>query len=98
MLSHSQKAISHRDEPPQLWGDFVYMVPPFLAYYGAATGDASLMREAVEQCELYAKVLETNITLANGSSCAGLLRHIVSDPARLDPDVCCSDPHVWLTR
>ncbi|OBZ73000.1 hypothetical protein A0H81_07148 [Grifola frondosa] len=27
-------AISHRVEQVQLWSDFVYMVPPFLAYYG----------------------------------------------------------------
>lgn len=34
-------AISHRTEQVQLWSDFVYMVPPFLAYYGVTTGNQS---------------------------------------------------------
>ncbi|KAG9049183.1 hypothetical protein FS837_011002 [Tulasnella sp. UAMH 9824] len=28
-------AISHRSEQVQLWSDFIYMTPPFIAYYGA---------------------------------------------------------------
>ena len=97
-LNSGHSALSHRDSPPQLWGDFVYMVPPFLAYYGVATGDSSFMQEAVRQCELYAQILETDIILPNGTSCVGLWRHIVSQPAELEPDVCCSDPYVWFTR
>ncbi|GAA5886905.1 hypothetical protein JCM6882_009379 [Rhodosporidiobolus microsporus] len=51
----SDGAISHRppSEPVQLWSDFVYMVPPFLAYYGIATSNVSLIREAYTQCRLY---------------------------------------------
>ncbi|KAG9088689.1 hypothetical protein FRC07_012486, partial [Ceratobasidium sp. 392] len=30
----SSGAISHRSDQTQLWSDFIYMVPPFLAYYG----------------------------------------------------------------
>ena len=97
-LDAAHAAISHRDHPPQLWGDFVYMVPPFLAYYGAATSDITYMKEAVRQCELYAQILATDILLPNGTSCVGLWRHIVSHPADLESDVCCSDPYVWLTR
>jgi rhamnogalacturonyl hydrolase YesR len=73
------------------------MVPPFLAYYGVATHDMRYMEVAVSQCHLYGEVLSTNITLANGQSCHGLWRHIISDPATLDPGVCCSDRDVWLT-
>ena len=98
IVNDTHAAISHRDEPAQLWGDFVYMVPPFLAYYGAFTRDVSFMQEAVRQCKLYGQVLETNVTLFNGSSCFGLWKHIVSQPAQLEPAVCCSDPDVWLTR
>ncbi len=28
-------AISHRASEAQLWADFIYMAPPFIAYYGA---------------------------------------------------------------
>lgn len=97
-LSATHAAMSHRDDPPQLWGDFVYMVPPFLAYYGVAIGDLSFMQEAVRQCELYTQILATDIILPNGTSCVGPWRYIVSHPAELEPDVCCSDPYVWLTR
>ncbi|KAI9448527.1 Six-hairpin glycosidase [Lactarius indigo] len=32
-------AISHRDDQVQLWADFVYMVPPFIAYFGVLQND-----------------------------------------------------------
>jgi rhamnogalacturonyl hydrolase YesR len=73
------------------------MVPPFLAYYGVATKDIGYLEEAVLQCQLYAEVLSTTIVLEDGQHCHGLWRHIVSDPAILEPGVCCSDPDVWLT-
>ncbi|KAG9006318.1 hypothetical protein FRB93_008807 [Tulasnella sp. JGI-2019a] len=50
-------AISHRPDLVSLWSDFVYMVPPFLAYYGAVTGNTTLMREAHHQISLYRAVL-----------------------------------------
>jgi rhamnogalacturonyl hydrolase YesR len=44
----------------QLWADYIYMVPPFIAYYGALqggpTGD-SLLQVAYEQVKLYRDVL-----------------------------------------
>ena len=31
----------------------MYMVPPFLAYYGITTGNQSMLQEAYEQVRLY---------------------------------------------
>lgn len=42
-------AISHRTDQTQLWSDSVYMVPPFLAYFGALHKDAGVMRAAYDQ-------------------------------------------------
>nr|VWP00542.1 Avirulence protein A [Ganoderma boninense] len=64
-------AISHRTSEVQLWADFVYMAPPFIAYYGAIAGGeygASLFAEAHKQCMLYRQYL------SDGS---GLWQHIV---------------------
>ncbi|GAA5846894.1 hypothetical protein JCM5353_004848 [Sporobolomyces roseus] len=64
-------AISHRPphESVQLWADFMYMVPPFLAYYGVMSNNVSLLEEAVTQCKLYQKYLS--------SESSGALRHVV---------------------
>lgn len=97
-LNDTHAAISHRYRPAQAWGDFVYMVPPFLAYYGVATRSHDFLRAAVRECELYDAILSTNVTLPGGEICAGTWRHIVTQPSELPPDVCCSDPDVWLTR
>ena len=35
----------------------MYMVPPFLAYYGATTGNQTLLQEAYNQIKLYRKYL-----------------------------------------
>ena len=45
------------------------MVPPFLAYYGALTGNSSLLYEAYNQISLYRNYLSDPTT--------GLWRHIV---------------------
>jgi hypothetical protein len=100
-VNATHSAMSHRDAPPELWGDFVYMVPPFLAYYGVATQDMRYLEESVGQCQLYDEVLRTDIPprLDDGQqTCRGRLwRHIVSDPAILEPEICCTDPDLWLT-
>ena len=96
-INDTKFAISHRDDPPEAWGDFVYMVPPFLAYHAVATGNSSYMTEAVQQCRLYNEILRTLITLPDGSQCHGLWHHIVTQPPSIDPSVCCTDPDVWLT-
>ncbi|CUA74419.1 hypothetical protein RSOLAG22IIIB_11218 [Rhizoctonia solani] len=53
----SNGAISHRNEQVQLWSDYIYMVPPFLAYYGASTSNRTLVGEAYNQIKLYRDVL-----------------------------------------
>ena len=98
IVNETHSAISHRDEPPEAWGDFIYMVPPFLAYYGVARQSVDYLRLAVSQCELYNELLSTNISLPGGRQCTGLWRHIVTQPDVIPPNVCCTDPDVWLTR
>ena len=51
-----------------LWSDFVYMVPPTLAYQAVATQNQSLLRESVRQITLYESVLQ--------DSKSGLWTHI----------------------
>ncbi|KAI0776859.1 Six-hairpin glycosidase-like protein [Trametes elegans] len=63
-------AISHRSEQVQLWSDFVYMVPPFLAYYGVLTDNDTLIQEAYDQCRLYRQYLVDE-------DAGGLWKHIV---------------------
>jgi len=49
----SDGAISHRVAQVQLWSDSVFMVPPFLAYYGVLSGNMTLLTEAYNQIKLY---------------------------------------------
>ncbi|KAJ8483299.1 hypothetical protein ONZ51_g4792 [Trametes cubensis] len=67
----SDGAISHRADQVQLWADFVYMAPPFIAYYGAlkgGSGGLSLLKIAYKQCKLYRQYLRDS---------SGLWQHIV---------------------
>jgi len=64
-------AMSHRTEEVQLWSDFVYMVPPFLAYYGALTNNRTILQESYNQIRLYRQYLRDN---------GGLWRHVVLGP------------------
>ena len=66
--------------------DFVYMAPPFLAFYGAATKNASVLQEAVRQCGLYREVLVVNET---SGGYAGLWHHIVGPQS--------ADKGLWST-
>ncbi|KAI0260506.1 Six-hairpin glycosidase-like protein [Gloeopeniophorella convolvens] len=53
-------AISHREDQVQLWADFVYMAPPFIAYFGALQADAggpALLQIAYDQVRLYRDAL-----------------------------------------
>lgn len=67
----SDGAISHRppNENVQLWADFMYMVPPFLAYYGVMSQNTSLVEEAYHQLKLYRNYLASDSSKA--------LRHVV---------------------
>lgn len=71
-------AISHVVSQLQLWSDSVYMVPPFLAYYGVTTGNQSMLQEAYEQVQLYRNYLRDE-------SAGGLWRHIVLGSNGTDP-------------
>lgn len=74
----SDGAISHRTDMLQLWSDFVYMVPPFLAYFGLLTNNQTLLTDAYTQISLYRKYLRdtaagnlwAHIVLGNGSEVA----------------------------
>lgn len=66
----SAGAISTRppDETVQLWSDWVYMVPPFLAYYGVTKSNKAYVLAAYRQISLYRD------ELANSN---GLWKHVV---------------------
>ncbi|TFK29237.1 hypothetical protein FA15DRAFT_752708 [Coprinopsis marcescibilis] len=49
----NEGAISHRANEIQLWSDSVYMVPPFIAYFGALQKSNTLLREAYNQIRVY---------------------------------------------
>ncbi|KAA1071542.1 hypothetical protein PGT21_011013 [Puccinia graminis f. sp. tritici] len=53
-------AISQRNNEVQFWADFMYMLPPFLAYYGAATSNITLLQTAYDQVRLYRQKLQTS--------------------------------------
>ncbi|KAI7786007.1 hypothetical protein LA080_005668 [Diaporthe eres] len=65
---YSNGAIGHRYDAIMLWSDFIYMVPPMLAYQAVATNNQDLLRTAVEQIGLYRDVLQDKST--------GLWKHI----------------------
>ncbi|KAI0314932.1 Six-hairpin glycosidase-like protein [Amylostereum chailletii] len=65
----SKGAISHRVSEVQLWSDFIYMVPPTLAYYGVVTNNKSMVQEAYTQIKLYRDVLRDD-------HAKGLWKHI----------------------
>ncbi|KAJ7162598.1 hypothetical protein C8R43DRAFT_1086475 [Mycena crocata] len=54
----SNGAISHRTDVAELWADFIYMAPPFLAYAAADRRDLDLLRESYVQCGLYREILQ----------------------------------------
>ncbi|KAI9614248.1 hypothetical protein H4Q26_009391 [Puccinia striiformis f. sp. tritici PST-130] len=51
-------AISQRNSELQYWSDYMYMAPPFLAYYGAVTSNATLLRIAYNQAKQYRTILQ----------------------------------------
>ncbi|KAF8263731.1 Six-hairpin glycosidase-like protein [Lactarius quietus] len=71
-------AISHRISELQLWSDSVFMVPPFLAYYGVTTSNTSMLQEAYNQVKLYRSYLRNE-------SAGGLWKHIVLGENGTDP-------------
>ncbi|AFR94210.1 hypothetical protein C343_02279 [Cryptococcus neoformans C23] len=77
----SAGAISHRADQAQLWSDSVYMVPPFLAYYGALHNNQTLLQQAYQQCKLYRDGLRQS---------NGLWIHITGGNGT-------TDPNLWAT-
>ncbi|KAI0506644.1 hypothetical protein F5B22DRAFT_639035 [Xylaria bambusicola] len=69
----SNGAISHREDYAELWADFIYMVPPALAYWAIQTANETLLRVAIEQCLLYRDVL----IVPQPADAAGLWHHII---------------------
>ena len=72
------------------------MAPPFLAYYGVATNNASLLEEAVNQCLLYREILRANTSASPARPptthpllASGLWTHILG-PFN-------NDPGIWST-
>lgn len=61
--------------------DFMYMAPPFMAFYAAESGNMTLLQETYKQCGLYRDVLQ--------SKGQGLWKHIVGPEA--------ADPGHWST-
>lgn len=49
--------ISQRDAEFQLWSDMGYMIPPFLAYLGLTTNNATLLGDALTQWSLESSAL-----------------------------------------
>ncbi|KAJ4400196.1 hypothetical protein N0V91_008874 [Didymella pomorum] len=81
-------ALSHCTATASAWADFVYMVPPFLAYYGVYTHVADKLREAVEQCRLYYELLSTE---------TGLWKHILTVGERVQGEREEDDAGMWCT-
>ncbi|KLO09691.1 hypothetical protein SCHPADRAFT_833725 [Schizopora paradoxa] len=78
----SDGAFSHRTDQLQLWSDFTYMVPPFLAYYGVMNANSSMVEEAYTQIKLYRNYLRD-------TNASNLWRHVVMGNG--------TDPGHWST-
>lgn len=65
-------AISHRYTEVALWSDAMYMMPPFVAYYGMLTRNQSLMQTAYDQIRLY----RNSMRITDGAG-QGLWGHIL---------------------
>ncbi|KAJ7583998.1 Six-hairpin glycosidase-like protein [Mycena floridula] len=81
-------AISHRVAYPELWADFIYMAPPFLAYLAVDTSNRTLLEMTVEQCGLYRQILLSNST-------GSVWEHIIG-PVNMDPGLW-STGNAWAT-
>ncbi len=73
----SNGAISHREDKAVLWADWMYMVPPVLAYQAVATNNTDLMTTTVQQITAYREVLRIK-----KGPIKGAWRHIVGPEAQ----------------
>ncbi|KAF2107278.1 hypothetical protein BDV96DRAFT_589451 [Lophiotrema nucula] len=76
----NERALSHRTDVKEAWADFIYMVPPFLAYLAVAESETAHMKSAIHQCQAYRNVLANDSTGPD----QGLWHHIVG-PLNADP-------------
>ena len=83
-------AIPHRFVSAEVWGDAVYMVPPFLA-----DNDNLYLREAVHQISLHRDVLRAG-SAAKVTSCEGAWKHFAVGPdgGEFSPH---GNPALWST-
>ncbi|KAL9109657.1 MAG: hypothetical protein Q9227_005695 [Pyrenula ochraceoflavens] len=93
----SNGAISHRAATAEVWGDFVYMVPPFLAYYAVAQGDDHYLREAVRQCALHRDALLAGSEVSKIKACRGAWKHFVVGPEGGEFSGQEGNPALWAT-
>lgn len=76
-------AISHREANVELWADFIYMVPPMLAYWAVQTDNVTLLNAAIQQCNLYRDALGVSVKTAGAASLdvgVELWQHIIGPP------------------
>ncbi|KAJ7218593.1 hypothetical protein GGX14DRAFT_595365, partial [Mycena pura] len=87
-------AISQRVDVAELWADFMFMAPPFIAYYAADSHNASLLETAYRQCGLQREVLlflsnSSTPSRPDTSASSGRWSHIVGPQS--------ADPGLWST-
>ncbi|MCJ1308885.1 hypothetical protein MMC25_002540 [Agyrium rufum] len=87
----ANNAISHREAAAELWSDFVYMAPPFLAYLGVVQRSKEMVGEAVRQCLLQEEILQ--VRGDDERLGKGLWKHIVVAPGGGGDE----DPGLWST-
>lgn len=70
-------AISHQESYAELWAEFIYTAPPFMAYYAVATNNTDWMDKAMGQCRAYRQALQPNNTSKDAAAAAGAWQHIL---------------------
>ncbi|KAJ7142603.1 hypothetical protein C8R44DRAFT_974264 [Mycena epipterygia] len=88
-------AISQNADVTEVWADFIYMLPPFLAYFAADTQNASLLETAYLQCGLYRSVL----LFSSNTSDTAFLLHSLRPPTAAGTTVGpqSAEPGLWST-
>ncbi|KAH8835014.1 hypothetical protein DL96DRAFT_1702019 [Flagelloscypha sp. PMI_526] len=71
----SNGAISQRADVVELWADFLYMAPPFMAFMAAETDNQTLLEDSLTQITAYREVL--NAPMRNTTPPHNLWLHIV---------------------
>lgn len=64
-------AISQRVDVAELWADFMYMAPPFIAYYAADTANESLLEESYKQRAYYRESFNLSLSRMSRTAAYG---------------------------